>query len=119
MHIQENSSLKFVDLMLSYTQVWVIKRSLNFKPYNVHRAIGENLQVHVLPQIKHFLFFIKKGQHLRAISIGSHFFCRDEDGKEIFKEWTEMDMRSRKVLSELAVQVEGIVEKAERIILIQ
>ena len=44
MHIQESSSLKSIDLMLPYTQVWVIKRSLNFKPYNAHRAIGEKFK---------------------------------------------------------------------------
>jgi len=44
------------------------------------------------------------------ISTGSHFFCRDEDGKEIFKEWTELDLASRKELSKLAGQIEGIME---------
>lgn len=44
MHIQESSSLKSIDLMLPYTQVWVIKRSLNFKPYNAHRAIGKKFK---------------------------------------------------------------------------
>ena len=46
------------------------------------------------------------------ISTGSHFFCRDEDGKEIFKEWTELDLESRKELSELAERVEDIMLEA-------
>jgi hypothetical protein len=51
---------------------------------------------------------------------GSHMFCRDKEGKEIFKEWSELDQESRKQLSELAelvvVHAEGIMGRAKGII---
>ena len=48
---------------------------------------------------------------------GSHMFCRDKEGKEIFKEWSELDLESRKQLSELVIQAEGIMERGAKLLM--
>lgn len=50
------------------------------------------------------------------ISEGSHFFCRDEDGKEIFKDCTELDLETKEKLLELANQVEDIMDRGATLI---